>query len=220
MHVPHEDEFEQFTVQRKRDLQRIARATRGEHQLADVIGEAWLMASMLHGDDGVVLDLANAVGQDKLISHLYQHLVRYTEQNVRRAVRLDHAPQGASNDDVHPLTYLLVSDEGRDPLHAMLEREAAVNLDTKLDEHGSLAAAYVHLLNRFGNHMASVAEHLLISTSYAYKRCKQAQQLTMRLLHIPVPVPNDKHPLGPWWRFRLYRVPVQLSFDFDEELPL
>ena len=36
--------FEQFVAQRKKDLQRIARHTQGEHQLSDVINEAWLVA--------------------------------------------------------------------------------------------------------------------------------------------------------------------------------
>ena len=39
MNAPNENAFKQFTTQRKRDLQRIARATRGEHQLSDVIAE-------------------------------------------------------------------------------------------------------------------------------------------------------------------------------------
>lgn len=109
--------FERFVVQRKKDLQRIARHTGGEHQLTDVLHEAWIMAANLQAPNGTHLDLENAACQEKLLSHLYQHLVRYTEQNVRRAIRLDHAAPGHDlDDDVHPLTYLLISDEGQDPL--------------------------------------------------------------------------------------------------------
>lgn len=144
MHPIPDDEFERFAAQRKRDLQRIARHTGGEHQLADVVHEAWIMAWSLRMPDGEPLNLATTACQEKLLSHLYQHLVRYTEQNVRRAVRLDHAPPGrGQDDDAHPLTYLRVGNEGHDPLSEMIEQEAASALDTALNAHGSLAATYV-----------------------------------------------------------------------------
>ncbi|WP_231662788.1 hypothetical protein [Ralstonia solanacearum] len=207
-------------MQRKKDLQRIARHTAGEHQLTDVLHEAWIMAENLQPPNGTRLDLENAACQEKLLSHLYQHLVRYTEQNVRRAIRLDHATSGHDqDDDVHPLTYLLVRDEGRDLLGGLIERESASALDADLDAHGSLAAAYVHLLRHFDNRMSAVANHLLISRSYAYRCCARARQLATHLQHIPIPVSNERRIPGPWRRFRLRRMPIQLSFDFDDELP-
>ena len=36
--------FQHFVTQRKKDLQRIARHTREENQLPNVINEAWLVA--------------------------------------------------------------------------------------------------------------------------------------------------------------------------------
>lgn len=215
-----DDAFEQFATRRRKDLQRIARHTSGEHQLADVVHEAWIMAWSLRTADGEPLDLANAACQEKLLSYLYQHLVRYSEQNVRRAIRLDHAPPGrGEDDDAHPLTHLLVSNEGRDPLSELPEHEAASARDAAFDAHGSLAAAYVHLLHHFDNKMSAVADHLLISRSYAYRRCAQARWLATYLAHIPVPVTNGHHVLGPWRNFRLRRLAVQLAFDFDDELP-
>jgi hypothetical protein len=170
--------------------------------------------------DGEPLNLADAACQVKLLSHLYQHLVRYTEQNVRRAVRLDHAPPGrGQDDDAHPLTYLLVSDSGRDPLSEMIEEEAASALGAALDAHGSLAAAYVSLLQHFDNSMSAVADHLLISTSYAYRHCAQARWLATHMAHIPTPVTKNRLIPGPWRSYRLRRPPVQLAFDFDDELP-
>ena len=82
---PEDPAFEQFVAQRKSDLQRISRHTQGEHQLADVMNEAWLVAHGLQSRNSVVVDFLSRSFQDLLISHLYQRLVRYTEQNVRRA---------------------------------------------------------------------------------------------------------------------------------------
>lgn len=39
------DTFELFKSQRIKDLKRIARHTRGEHQLTDVVNEAWVLAA-------------------------------------------------------------------------------------------------------------------------------------------------------------------------------
>lgn len=66
--------------------------------------EAWLMTQEF-GPKGYGLDLAQPEHQTKLIAHLYQKLVRYTELNVlnvRNTVRLDHAP-GGDESQVHPL---------------------------------------------------------------------------------------------------------------------
>lgn len=189
--------------------------------MADVVHEAWIMAWSLQAADGAPVNLADTACQERLLSHLYQHLVRYTEQNVRRAVRLDHAPKGSGHDDdVHPLNYLLVSNEGRDALAELLEGEAASALDADLDAHGSLAAAYVRLLQHCDNRMSALADHLLISKSYAYRCCAQARWLATHMAHIPIPMTGGRLIPGPWRHFRLRRLPVQMVFDFDDELPL
>jgi len=55
--------------------------------------------------------------------------------------------------------------------------------------------------------------------SYAYRCCAKARQLATHLQHIPIPVSNEGRIPGPWRNFRLRRMPVQLSFHFDDELP-
>jgi len=49
--IPDDAAFQQFTIRRKKDLQRIARATRGDCQLDDVVNEAWIMACGLRAND-------------------------------------------------------------------------------------------------------------------------------------------------------------------------
>ena len=140
---PEDAVLEQFAKQRKKDLQRIARHTRGEYQFSDVVNEAWVVAHELSARKGVAVDLLDAASQNLVLSHVYQHLVRYTDLNVRHAVQLDHAPAGGEDGDAHPLTYLLVSDDGRDPLALLIARETASDIDLEVDGHASLAAAYV-----------------------------------------------------------------------------
>lgn len=164
--------FEQFVAQRKKDLQRIAYRTRGEHQFSDIVGEAWLIAQELMARNDVVPGFLDPLFQNLLLSHLYQHFIRYEEKSVRYAVRLDQAIEDAGqNDEFHPLMYVLASDEGRDPLAEIIERETASLAYAKLGAQPCLASAYVRLLRLFDNRMPPVADHLLISTSHSYRRC-------------------------------------------------
>ncbi|WP_213954907.1 MULTISPECIES: hypothetical protein [unclassified Variovorax] len=214
-----DEAFNQFVVRWKKKLRGIAYKTAGEQQYEDVVQEAWLMARTLRADDGSALDLRNEMHQQRLLAYLYQHIVRYTEVTVRHAVRLEHAPGGSDDGEAgHPLARTLASDAGRNVLDALLEREADQSLEIALQSHGSLAAAYIRLLRHFDNRMDAAANHLRISVSYAYRRCAQARCLAVHLQHIAVPG-TDMLP-GPWRRYRLIRQPVQLTFDFDEELPL
>lgn len=213
--------FERFVLDRKSRLRQIASHTRGECQLADVVNEAWLMADKLAGKRSMVIDFTDRSFQDLLLSHLYQELVRYTELNVRHAIRLDHAAKGSdSEDDVHPLMRTLASDDGRDPLADLIRKEAESLQDCAAEIHHSLAGAYVQLLRHFDNRMEAVASHLLISKSYAYRRCAHARLLAICQCPMPLPVSGGKFMARPWRRFWLRRRPEQLAFDFDEELPL
>lgn len=113
---------------------------------------------------------------------------------------------------------MLTSDGGRSVLDALMERDAEQLLERELQAHGSQAAAYIQLLRHFDDHMEAVALHLRVSVSYAYRRCAHARRLAQHLQHIAVPR-SDALP-GPWRHYRLVRQPIQLSFDFGEQLGL
>ncbi|RST45401.1 hypothetical protein EJI00_24060 [Variovorax sp. DXTD-1] len=214
------DAFTQFLTLRRRDLQRISRHTRGESSLGDVQTEAWLMVDTL-ARKGVVIDLLESEQQSLLIAHLYQHLVRYTELQVRHAVRLDHAFDGAEG-EAHPLMYLLAAEQHYDPVVALMEAEdqAQAARDDEPAAHQSLAGAYLHLLRRFDNRMRDVADHLMISVSYCYQRCAHARCLAVHQQALPSTANGTTFVPGAWRRFRIWRMPIQLAFDFDKEMDL
>ena len=214
--VPDEDVFQQFVFQRKGDLQRISRATRGEHRFDDVVNEAWIMAYSTRASNGSPVDLSGEEGQQQLLRYLYSHLVNFTERKIRNAVRLDHAPKDSGGEEGgHPLAHVLASNERRDVLDELIDQEAGVSLEAKLAEHGSLAATYVYLLRRYGNNMAAVANYLRISRSYAYRCRAKAEKQAIFMQHIPMP-PVDPLIFRPWRSFRLCRPHVQLEFDFND----
>lgn len=209
----------EFLESHQKDWQRISRHTRGEYSPGDVQNEAWLMLDTLQ-KKGFTLDLRRRDHQSLLISHLYQHLVRYTELNVRHAIRLDHSPSGEAG-EAHPLTYLLAADEQYDPVVALINAEDQKQLarERHLSAHQSLAAAYCCLLERFNNQVVDVANHLMISPSYCYRRCAHAALLAIHQQALPAAamVTDPDFVPGPWRHFRLWHTPVQLSLDFDSD---
>ena len=197
-----------------------ARHTRGEYAYDDVVSEAWLMAATVSTRKCVAVDFLDATFQQLLLSHLYQHLVRYTELNVRRAIRLDHAKQGDDEHvTVHPLVNKLASDEGNDPLSLLIAAEDRPARPSRANERHSLASAYLILLTYFDNRMSGVARHLLISTSHAYRCCARARLFTIRQHALELAPPASMAMMKPWRKRRALRAPRQMEFDFDETLP-
>ena len=212
--------FDQFILARNEGLRRIARHTRGEYSYGDVVNEAWLMAEAVSARLHVPIHFLDATFQHVLLGHLYQHLVHYTDLNVRHAVRLDQAAPG--DDDhtaTHPLLRMLSSDDGSDPLSLLIAAEDTPCRPSRANQHHSLASAYLIMLDHFGGRMRSVANHLLISTSHAYRCCAKARRRTSFQHALELAPPASMPVLKPWRRRRALRAPRQLEFDFDEKLP-
>jgi len=211
-----DNDFQQFCTQQTAALRRIARATRGEHDLNDVINAAWLLAQELARKTQTPVLFADASYQQFLISRLYQQLVRYTDRKIRGSLRLEYS---STPDDDPPLSERLADKDGDHPLNALIRNEEQAAALTEADVPDTAIKGYVRLLAHFRS-MRAVARHLLISVSYAYQ-CKAA---ALRKTHVQPPVPTrmmeaDFLP-GPWRKRRFQRVPRQFAFDFDDELPL
>lgn len=208
--------FDVFIKQREPDLKRIARATRGEFDYSDVVSEAWLMAKRLSAGSTVQEGLADVPFQDRVISHLYQALVHYTDRTVRFAMRIDHGSEGDDGASPHPVALTLVSDDGRDPLAELLlnEENAMHSACAALDS--SVMGAWMMLLSRYDFRMKAVAERLLISVSHAYRCRARAREIVQRQTAIPLVPPSNASCIGPWRRYRLARAPLQLELFVDQ----
>ena len=205
--------FDYFVRERQSDLKRIARHTRGEYQFDDVKSEAWVMAQEMYATKNILIKFSDPEYQEFLLAYVYQALVRYTETQVRHAIRLDH---GSTDDDedVHPLMRTLISNDGSDPLGELLAREAAQDAET-IDAGSSLAAAYADLLRQFDNKLQAVADFLLISVSEFRRHYARVKLLVQHQRSIPLAHRDgSRFRLRPWRRFRLRREPVQLELPF------
>ncbi|NOX27696.1 MAG: hypothetical protein GXP21_05855 [Gammaproteobacteria bacterium] len=100
-----------FLDARKKDIQRIARHSRGESQPEDVQGKICLIADELSQRCSHPIDFHNPEDQKILIAHIDRKLVRYYEINVRYAARLDNtAPERSHPNYAHRLTHGSIED--------------------------------------------------------------------------------------------------------------
>jgi len=200
--------FETFLRSCRPALKRISAHSRGEYELSDVEAQAWVLAEELRLKKGTIPDFGCAEYQQMIISHLYVHIVRRSELNVRYAIRLDHACGDTCEDGPHPLLAKLAADEQSEPLVILLAREEAAS-DGKAEPaaYESPAAAYLQLLQRFDNRMLDLANHLLISRSWCYNRVNVALSLATRQWPLPKDAFAVADGLDPrtWRKFRAVR---------------
>lgn len=163
--------FQAFLNSCRADLRRIAGCSRGEYSVDDLSGEAWLISEEIGRKRGFAVDLSNCDDQQFVLARLYNKLIRFTEKNLRFAVRLD---RDWDSDDseyaVNRLARLLSAPEEFDPLVRM-QTEEDQSGSLKLVEHSySQASAYVILLDRFDWELEVLARSLNLVTAVLRRR--------------------------------------------------
>lgn len=160
------DPFQAFLVQRRSELRRIARMTRGEHTPEDVENEAWVLADRIGSKRGVPINFSLRTDQELVLGWLHNEVVKYADKQVRYAVKLDKDWDREDADSTaHAMAQLLTAPEFFDPAILLLQREEVPD-PVALTKHScSQSSAYVILLSRFDWDTEELAAHLRIPTS-------------------------------------------------------
>lgn len=207
--------YQAFVAEKQADFHRFARATAGEYSAEDISQQALLTAWELQANKGVAMRFADPDYRRLLLSHLYQHFVRYAETTVRRAVRCRR--KHADDSQLELLADSLPADESYDPLHGL---SAGASPPDDPDPQLSQAGAWLFLVGRSGNEVRRLARCLLISVSHCHRCLAQARSLARQQRPLAIRcVGNNGNPLQPkgWRRFRYERRPTQLQFAFVTE---
>jgi hypothetical protein len=211
--------YRTFVRDRRPDLQRIVNAAK-DCELADVESQAWVMACDVFEARGEKIDFDDAGFQDRLIAYLFQFFVRYVDKRFRHSVRFNQESNGDQGTHVRSLLERITDDNALDPLANILASESFVSEPDEPGCHHSQASAWLHLLRRHGDRMDTLARHLLISTSWCYRCHAKAVLLTRQQRVLPDTLSADgiRLSLQPWRRCRAERVPLQLSFAFEQDV--
>lgn len=166
--------YTRFLNDRRADLRRIARATRGEATLEDIEQSVWLLAQELGERRGYTLDLLNPTDQDLLLRRLYNRFVKYTEKLVRYAVRIDEEADDEKAGAGATIARLLAAPSESDPVVILMREEAAEELELMIRRSYSEAVAYLVLLRRFQWSMQVLADALRIVLGTLRQRIERA----------------------------------------------
>lgn len=155
--------FQAFLVQRRSELRRIARMTRGEHTPEDVENEAWLIADRIASKRGVPINFSLRTDQELVLGWLHNEVVKYADKQVRYAVKLDKDWDKEDADSTaYTMAQLLTAPETFDPAILLLRREEVPDPHALTKHSYSQASAYVILLSRFDWDTDELAAHLRI----------------------------------------------------------
>ncbi|WP_339616720.1 hypothetical protein [uncultured Gilvimarinus sp.] len=145
------------------------------------------------------------------MAHTYQRLVRYTETTVRYATSLD-TPWDDSESSLYDSTPdVATAEDSLDNDHNELLAER------KLTAQGmSVSVAWLSLLKQKKGRMCYVARHLKLSLSHTYRTYQKVRTLAQQQTPLPLETGGLPHEaIRPWRKFRQYRAPTQLAFEFD-----
>ena len=179
------DPFQAFLVQRRSELRRIARMTRGEHTPEDVENEAWVLADRIGSKRGVPINFSLRTDQELVLGWLHNEVVKYADKQVRYAVKLDKDWDREDADSTaHAMAQLLTAPEFFDPAILLLQREEVPD-PVALTKHSySQSSAYVILLSRFDWDTEELAAHLRILVRTLRERVHRSHTWT-RLQNSP-----------------------------------
>lgn len=155
-----------FISARKKDLRKIAHATKGEYTEHDLYGEAWVIATRIGEKRGRIVDLSNLDDQDLVLRWLYNEVVRYAEKNIRCAVRLDNDWDLDDSESAESkLASLIPPIVWPDQIGLIDSEEMQATLLNIVEFSYSQYSAYMILLNRFKWDVIVLAEHLNLLAS-------------------------------------------------------
>lgn len=166
---PLPDAFEKFKRDQKAAFTRIARATRGTHDVGDLESEAWLIAIEIGKRRGCRVDLSNQAEQDQVLAWLYKRFVDFVAGKFKQSIDQESDAEStwherlAASEDSDPLEQLIRIDDQQVPI-------------ASAKKSFSQYSAYVVLLERFGTNVLRLTEYLSVSLGTLKKRIEGARE--------------------------------------------
>jgi hypothetical protein len=203
---------------------KIAKQTAGEHDHEDVLNVAWIMAT--EWPPHKPFDPDHTENLDQLCAKVFNHLVKFSEKNLRYASRIDQPTNQFDPDQsTHPLLNQLSDHGSGDPLHQLIELEASTDdiFNNNIQNLGhTILAGFIILLDRIHLNRKNSAFHLNISYSWLYRCIKRAEKLYHQQLSLfdAEGININTEQLQGWRHFNLALPHMQQPLAIEEQISL
>ncbi|WP_175855033.1 hypothetical protein [Burkholderia anthina] len=170
--------FQRVTSLIRKQLERIAWSSEGDHSVDDLTSETWLIVDELHADPDATPDPDDESLRDMIVARLQRQFGKFVNRKERFALRIDR-------DDIDDDGDLLPSAVGArlsapekyEPLVALEMREDAAAAARAISGRFSEAIAYLRTFERFDGDAVRVATYLAIGARTLNRRVARASRI-------------------------------------------
>ncbi|MDR8090335.1 hypothetical protein KPB05_23025 [Burkholderia gladioli] len=159
----------------RKQLERIAGSSQGDHSVEDLTNETWLIVDELHVEPDANPDPEDESVRELIVTRLQREFGRFVNRQERFAARIDRDDVNEDGDFMpNTIAATLSAPEKYEPLMSIEMREEATAAARKIGERFSEAVAYLRTFERFDGESAAVARYLAIGLRALDKRIARA----------------------------------------------
>ncbi|HEM7801745.1 hypothetical protein [Burkholderia cenocepacia] len=162
----------------RKQLERIAGSSQGDHSVEDLTNEAWLIVDELHLEPNANPDPEDESVRELIVTRLQREFGRFVNRQERFATRIDRDDVDDDGDFMpNAIAARLSAPEKYEPLVALEMREDAVAAARAIGGRFSEAVAYLRTFERFDGDAVRVATYLAIGARTLNRRVARATHI-------------------------------------------
>ncbi|MCW3687437.1 hypothetical protein UE94_005030 [Burkholderia cenocepacia] len=167
--------FQRVTSLIRKQLERIAWSSEGDHSVDDLTSETWLIVDELHADPDATPDPDDESLRDMIVARLQKEFGKFVNRKERFAVRIDRDDIDDDGDLLpNSVGARLAAPEAYEPLIALEMQEEAMAAARVISSRFSEAIAYLRTFERFDGDAVRVATYLAIGARTLNRRVARA----------------------------------------------
>ncbi|APY93570.1 hypothetical protein [Burkholderia pseudomallei] len=162
----------------RKQLERIAGSSQGDHSVEDLTNEAWLIVDELHVEPNANPDPEDESVRELIVTRLQREFGRFVNRQERFATRIDRDDVDDDGDFMpNAIAARLSAPEKYEPLVALEIREDAAAAARAISGRFSEAIAYLRTFERFDGDAVRVASYLAIGARTLNRRVARASRI-------------------------------------------
>ncbi|MBU9224710.1 hypothetical protein [Burkholderia multivorans] len=196
--------FQQITSLIRKQLERIAWSSQGDHSVDDLTSETWLIVDELHADPDAAPDPEDESLRNMIVARLHRQFGKFANRKERFAARIDRDDIDDNGDPLpSAIGARLSAPRQYEPLVVLEMRESADAVARVISECFSEAVAYMRTFEKFDGDKESVAQYLAIrirTLDCRVERASNVQRFQPSIFDGIERIPVDFMPAAGHWK--------------------